>query len=264
MLGTHNNLGESSLYLNLGFWKEARAYDEAGAALARKVGTTLGIGADDHVLDVGCGFADQDILWVDELRPRRITGINITASQVQHGQRRVRERGYDDRIEMVQASATALPFPSDSFDKLVSLEAAFHFVTRADFFHEAARVLKPGGVIVIADLVPGHRRPRRPALVQWLRDFLGQSFWQFPRANLYGIDVYIGKLRAAGFSDITIDDISEHVFLPFKAYARVRTAEPSCEARLHPLIRAMWRSGADRYHPEHRELDYVIVKATRA
>jgi hypothetical protein len=73
---------EEGLYLNLGYWKEARTIDQACEALASLVAETAAMGPDDDVVDVGFGFAEQDILWVERYAPRHITGLNVTRSHV--------------------------------------------------------------------------------------------------------------------------------------------------------------------------------------
>ena len=57
------------LYLNLGYWREARQLDEACDALAALVAETGGMGPGDEVLDVGYGFGDQDLYWMRRYRP---------------------------------------------------------------------------------------------------------------------------------------------------------------------------------------------------
>ena len=261
LLGANNNIAEQSLYLNMGYWEEAETYDDACEALARRLGESAELGSDDEVLDAGFGFGDQDIFWIENFRPQRICGLNPSPKQVEHAQKRVAERGLSDRIELQVGSATDIPYAADSFDKIISLEAAFHFVTREDFFSDAYRVLRPGGRIAIADMTPLEGRRRRA--VERIGDYLGRRIWQIPQANMYGRAPYIEKLRAAGFESIEWRSIRELVYAPFARYARQRLNDPVVVERMHPLMRAYWKASTanDRaYDP----LDYAIITAEKA
>src|SRR5687767_13447370 len=71
-----------SLWLNVGDWREARTYEEACSALARRLGEAAQLGPSDEVLDAGFGFGDQDFFWLQTAKPKRIVGINITPIHV--------------------------------------------------------------------------------------------------------------------------------------------------------------------------------------
>lgn len=253
ILSTHNNLAESSLYLNLGYWENAHTYDDACAALAGLLGQRAAIVAGDHILDVGCGFGDQDDYWLRHFDPAHITAVNITSSQLSVA----RKRFTDARIDFRVADATALPFDNASFHKVLALESAFHFEPREAFFDEALRVLKPCGVLGLADIVVAHT-PNN-AVARFVAK-IGRAMWQTPECNVYGQDVYRAKLEAAGFVDIKISVITPHVFAPFKAYAKRRVLDAEIQNRVHPFLRHVW--GAS--HGGFDNLEYLIITAVKA
>lgn len=49
-----------------------------------------------------------------------------------------------------------MQFEDDSFDSIICVESAFHFVTRRKFLAEACRVLKPGGFLLLSDILLTH------------------------------------------------------------------------------------------------------------
>ena len=115
------------LYLNLGYWKNARTIDEACEALAELVGRAAAMGTGDDIVDVGFGFAAQDVFWMERFAPRRITGLNVTPLQVRTARERVRALGMADRIDLREGSATAMQLPSASCDVVTAIECAMHF-----------------------------------------------------------------------------------------------------------------------------------------
>ncbi len=250
------------LYLNLGYWREARQLDEACDALAALVAETGGMGPGDEVLDVGYGFGDQDLYWMRRYRPARITGLNITASQVRVAQDRMREAGLADRIDLRQGSATCMPIPEASCDLVIALECAFHFRTREAFFAEAMRVLRPAGRLVSADIIPTAPvdgiRTSGAQRASW--GLIARKF-DIPRANAYGREAYADKLGAAGFGEIEVRSIRDAVYAPLHLSLR---ADPAPIRRLHPLVRPVLHA-ALLMDPGrvYAGLDYVLARAVK-
>lgn len=260
LISSKNALGDKSLFLNLGYWNGGESYDQAAENLARVLAQAAGMAAGDRVLDVGFGFADQDMFWAETFRPEKIVGLNITDSQVRRARARVAQRGLSGVIELLNGSATRMPVASGAFDRVTALETAFHYHTREAFFHEAYRALRPGGILATADITPltGRKRGLRAA-IGWK---LGRAFWQIPPENFYEWPQYREKLEKAGFVNVSCESIRDKVYPPFVAFAREKLADPVYTARFDPLFRLIWKAavaGGDAYS----YLDYLIVTAEK-
>ena len=207
------------LWLNLGYWREARTYPDACVAMVELLGTRGGLQPGDEVLDVGVGFAEQDFVLLERFKLSRITGLDITPVHVEKGRERVAERGLEKQIDIRLGSATAIGFPDASFDRVLALECAFHFDTRDQFMLEAFRVLKPGGSLAIADMlpVPGKKSNRATAFAR--------KYGHIPEANLYDREEYSRRLSAAGFDDVVVESIRQDVFPGMANYSRQRVVE---------------------------------------
>ena len=253
---------ERGLWLNLGYWKEAQSIDEACAALAMLGAEPAQMGPRDDVVDVGFGFADQDMLWVERLGVRRITGVNVTPVQVRIGRARVARRGMAERVTLIEGSATALPLPDGSADVVTAVECAFHFDTREAFLAEAFRVLRPGGRLVLADLI------RAAPAQTWGGKRWQASTWRiFARifsisaANADEREGYAGKLSAAGFADVEVRPIGEDVF---PGWHRALREDRALFRRL-PLPGQLAYAALLRVDPAtvYSALDYVLASARK-
>jgi demethylmenaquinone methyltransferase/2-methoxy-6-polyprenyl-1,4-benzoquinol methylase len=97
-----------------------------------------------HVLDVatGTGLVAQALLR----RGFRVTGLDQSAEMLAVARRR-----FGDRVELVEASADALPFPDASFDHLTFTYLLRYVDDPAATMREMARVVRPGGTVAMLE-----------------------------------------------------------------------------------------------------------------
>jgi MPBQ/MSBQ methyltransferase len=142
------------------------------------------------VLDVACGKGATTRHLSKYYFPGNITGINISQKQLR------RARLNAPGCKFVFMDATDLKFEDNCFDVVICVEAAFHFKTRQRFLSEAYRVLRPGGCLVLSDIL--FRRD-----VEKSAPMLHSQNWV---ANL---DAYREGLRRAGFQDVEVTDATD-------------------------------------------------------
>ena len=151
--------------------------------------TDLHLRGDENVLDLGCGRGAV-LLMVAQLLPQgKATGVDIWQMRDQSGNNQAatesnaRAEGVADRVELRTADMRELPFLDASFDLIVS-SLAIHNIPARDgriqAITEAARVLRPGGRLRIADFRHVDAYAARLRELGWqdvTKRNLGWRFW---------------------------------------------------------------------------------------
>jgi len=101
-------------------------------------------------LDLGCGLAGTSMTLCQRFG-FAMTGLNINADQLALARDHLRRRELDQRVTLRQGDARAMPFSDEAFDFVVAIEVAFHVKEKDRLFAEVARVLRPGGLLLLVD-----------------------------------------------------------------------------------------------------------------
>lgn len=124
----------------------------------------LGGGSCRNVVDLGTGPGDIPLQLAQRSSIPSITGVDAAATMLALARPKAQRLGLDRRVRFERADVKHLPYGAGSFDGVFSNTILHHIPEPTEFLREAARILAPGGVLMIRDLC----RPETPAAARRL------------------------------------------------------------------------------------------------
>jgi SAM-dependent methyltransferase len=148
--------------------------------------------AGERVLDLGSGSGMDVFAAAVQVGPHgHVVGRDFTPSQLEKAERLRVEAGFG-QVELSEGPIEHLPFADDSFDVVISNGVVNLSAEKTAVFAEAARVLRPGGRLVVADIVSGKTLPERVVC--------NADLWAACIGGAAQQDDYQDMITAAGFT----------------------------------------------------------------
>jgi len=150
----------------------------------------------ETVLDLGSGAGFDAFLAAREVGPAgRVIGVDMTSEMIEKGRENARKGGYDN-VEFRLGEIEHLPAADNSVDAVISNCVINLSPAKGEVFAEAYRVLRPGGRVMISDLVLSRELPEPVAAS--LAAYTGCI------SGAVRKDAYLRLMEEAGFRDVRI------------------------------------------------------------
>lgn len=209
----------SEMGLAVGYAESDLAAVPEGANLGLGCGNPVALASlapGDVVVDLGSGAGFDCFLAARQVGPEgRVVGVDMTPEMVERARANAVEAGAEN-VEFRLGEIEALPVQNDMADAVISNCVLNLSADRPRALAEALRVLKPGGRLMISDLVSDQAPP----------DFVASAKGAMVGCLPVPVSEYERDLAAAGFAEVSVEKGSpypaEHIFADPQVQAVVK------------------------------------------
>jgi len=156
------------------------------------------------VLDIGSGNGETVLAIAEKVGPTgKAVGVDFSPEGVALAKERAKEQKLEKIAEFHQANALKLPFPDNSFDAVISECVVCLIQDKQEALNEKVRVLKPGGRVIMHDVINWAPMPK--AMREDPKLYCGCI------GGAVSLDEYVEMMKKAGLTDIKTVDFSKDV-----------------------------------------------------
>jgi len=157
-----------------------------------------------RVLDIGSGSGETVLAIAEKVGPTgKAVGTDFSPEGVALAKERAKERNLEKVAEFHQANALELPFSDNTFDAVISECVVCLIQDKQRALNEKVRVLKPGGRVIMHDVIAWAPMP------QAMRE--DQKLYCGCVGGAVSLDDYVEMMKKAGLTDIKTVDFTKDV-----------------------------------------------------
>jgi cyclopropane-fatty-acyl-phospholipid synthase len=233
-------LDEHMVYSCAYFERADATIDEAQEAKLDLVCKKLRLGRDERFLDIGCGWGGL-VMHAAERYGASALGLTLSPSQAELARERIRARGLARRCRVELVDYRALR--EEPFDKIASVGMVEHVgVGRlGEYFHHAARLLRPGGLFLNHGIAPA--APRDDGVrSKLLREGRFLQRYVFPDSELPFLHETAEAAMEAGLELRDVESLREHYALTLRRWLeRLERQEAAAVREVGTTAFRIWR-----------------------
>ena len=207
-----HSVSKDNYFMNYGLWDDKNnTLLKANKNLIHFVfdKTQLANKKNMNILDVGCGYGEQDIEWTKQLdKSCKIKAVDISEEQIYSAMR----KNSDVTFDICDAMFIDLKYKNELFDVIISLESAFHYSDRPKFFKNVNSLLKDDGKFVITDIMLHNNYEKNLTTNIFIKFF--SDFLHIPNQNLITEYEWTNQLSEK-MNIIEMYDITDKTFNPY-------------------------------------------------
>ncbi|KAI9148788.1 Tuberculostearic acid methyltransferase UfaA1 [Paramyrothecium foliicola] len=176
-------------------------------AQRRKVNNIInkaGVKSSDHVLDIGCGWGNLAIEAVKQTGCR-VTGLTLSVKQKELAERRIKDAGLENKIQIVLCDYRCAPRPESGYDCVVSVEMLEHVGDKYmnQYFESISSLLKnTGGRMVVQGItIINSANGNKTNAGEFLREYI------FPGGYLATINQLLSSIHTGSKGALEVDNV---------------------------------------------------------
>ncbi len=206
-------LGED---LHYGYFEDpSEPLGEATLKLTCRMADWAEVDAGVRILDVGCGIGNP-ARFLAQKYGCRVTGISTSAVGLELATALTKAAGLDQRVDFRLADGMANGLPDSSFDCAWIMESSHLMPRKGDLLSESARVLRPGGRLVLCDIIRRNPIPLQELMRNLARFQCLDSV--FGKAKMEPLELYATLAESSGLAVVRVEDISAETLLTFERW----------------------------------------------